>query len=135
MAPSRRRGPLESSDGTSPTNAPSCRGDVEAREVAELGDDGDRDEPLDAAQRLQRLDDGIEPPRRRPLEQLGLEPMHPIDLLIDGADRFLKHDLLRRGRADDLGQIPSMRVVPVGAADIVAARAAAGTPSAAAWHS
>jgi hypothetical protein len=27
--------------------------------------------------------------------QLGLEPLDAIDLLIEGADRFLKHDLLR----------------------------------------
>lgn len=92
---------------------------VEAREVAELGDDGDRDEKLDAAQGLQRVDDRIQPPGRRPLEQLGLEAMHPIHLLIDGADRFLKHDLLRRRGADDLREVASMGLIPVGPPDIV----------------
>ena len=88
---------------------------VEPREVAELGDDGDRDEPLDAAKRLQRLDHGIQPPRGSPLEQFGLQAMEPIDLFIDGADRFLKDDLLRRCGADDLREITTMGVVPVGA--------------------
>jgi hypothetical protein len=83
-------------------------GGVEAREIAELGDDGDRDEELDAAQRLQGLDDGIEPPRRRPFEQLGLETMHPIDLLIDGADRFLKRSVASSRTHHP--QYPTMRV-------------------------
>ena len=86
---------------------------VEAREVAELGDDGDRDQPLHAAQRLQRLDDRIEPPRGRALDEFGLEPLEPIDLFIDGADGFLKHDLLRRRRTHDLREVPAMGVVPV----------------------
>jgi hypothetical protein len=38
---------------------------------------------LDAPQGLQRLDDRIEAPRRRALEQLGLEALEAIDLLIE----------------------------------------------------
>jgi hypothetical protein len=45
----------------------------EAGQVAEFGDDRDGDEELDAAQRLQGLDDGIQAPGGRPLEQFGLE--------------------------------------------------------------
>ena len=55
---------------------------IEAREVAEFGDDGDRDEELDAAQRVQRLHDGREAPRRRALEEFRFESLEPIDLFI-----------------------------------------------------
>ncbi len=103
---------------------------VEAREVAELGDDGDGDVPLHAAQRLQRLDDRAEPPRRRELDEFVLEARDTLDLLVDGAQRFLEDDLLRRGRADDLRQIAQVRVVPVGPARVVEARAAAERTSA-----
>ena len=67
---------------------------VEAGEVAELGDDGDRDEPLDTAQGLQSLHDRIESPAWRGLAELGLDPGDAIDRLIDSPDVFLKDDLL-----------------------------------------
>ena len=57
--------------------------------------------------------------RGRALAELGLEALQAIDLLIDGAHRFLKHDLLRRRRTDDLREVPTVRVVPVGAPDVV----------------
>jgi hypothetical protein len=94
---------------------------IEAREVAEFGDDGDRDEPLDPAQGLQRLHDGIKPPGWAALEELCLEPKEPIDLLVRRAHRLLEHDLLRGGRTDDLREVPTMRVGPVRSAHIVPA--------------
>jgi hypothetical protein len=119
IPPWRRAEPLEYSEGISPTNAASWRG--EAREVAEFGDDGDRDEPLHAAQRLQGLHDRIEAPRGRTVKQFGLEPREAVDLFIDGAHGLLKDDLLGRRRTDHLREIPAMRVVPVGPTDIVQA--------------
>jgi len=91
----------------------------EAGQVAEFGDDRDGDEELDAAQRLQGLDDGIQAPGGRTLEQFDLKPLEPIDLFIDGADLFLKDDLLRWRRADDHGEVSPVGVGPVGPADIV----------------
>ena len=96
---------------------------VKAREIAELGDDGDRDEELDAAQGLQRLHDRIEPPRGRALEEFRLEALEAIDLFIDGAHGFLKDDLLRRRRTHDLREVPAMGVVPGRAPDVVPAQA------------
>ena len=70
---------------------------MKAREITQFGDDGDRDQELHTAQRLQRLDDRIEPPRGRALDEFGIEPLDPIDLFVDGPHGFLKHDLLRWG--------------------------------------
>ena len=108
-------------------NEPDVRGQLagilEAREVAELGDDGDRDEPLHPAERLHGLHDWIQPPRRRAFEQLGLEAPQAINLFVHGANGFLKDDLLRRRRTHDLREVPPMGVVPIGTAHIVQAEA------------
>lgn len=96
---------------------------VKAREIAEFGDDGDRDKELDAAYGLQRLDDGIETPRWRSLEEFRFEALAAIDLFIDGTDGFLKHDVLRRCRAHHLREVPAMGVVPRRASDVVSAQA------------
>jgi len=45
--------------------------------------------------------------------------MHPVHLLIDGADRFLKHDLLRRRGTDDLREVSTIGLIPVGPTHIV----------------
>lgn len=92
---------------------------VKAREIAELGDNGERDEELDAAQSLQRLDDWIEVPRGRALEEFGIDPLDPIDLFIDRSDRFLKHDLLRRCRTHHLREVAAVGVVPGRSPDVV----------------
>ncbi len=107
---------------------------VKAREITELGDDGDRDEELHAAQGVQRLDDRIEPPRGRALEEFRFEALEAIDLFIDSPHGFLKDDLLRRRRTHDLRQVPAVGVVPGRAPDVVPAQRAAGTPSTAAWR-
>ena len=92
---------------------------VETGEVSQFGDDGNGDQPLHAAERLQRLHDGIQSPRRPDLLQFGLEPPEPVDLFIDRAQRFLKDDLLRGRGTDDLREVPAMGGVPVGPADVV----------------
>ena len=101
---------------------------IEAGQVAELGDDGEGDDPLDAAQRLQRLDERIAPPRGAQLLELGFDALQPVDLFIDGAHAFLEDDLLRRRRTDDLGQVALVRGIPVGPSDVVEPEAQAGTP-------
>jgi hypothetical protein len=92
---------------------------VEAGQVAEFGDDGERDDPLHAAQYLQRLHDRIAVPVRGKLLQLRFNAVQPRDLLIDRVHAFLKHDLLSRGRTDHLRQVALVRGVPVGATDVV----------------
>jgi hypothetical protein len=95
---------------------------VEPREGAELGDDRDRHEELHPTQGLQRPDHRIKSPGRHTLEQLGLEAGQPIDLFIDRAHGLLKHDLLRRRRADHFREVATMRVVPIGPPHIVPAQ-------------
>ena len=92
---------------------------VEPSQIAEFGDDGEGDEELDAALRLQRLHDRTEAPRGRPLEEFGVEPSLAIDLFIDGAHGFLKDDLLRRRWTHHLREVSAMRVVPRRAPDVV----------------
>jgi len=96
---------------------------VEAREVPEFSDDGDRHGVLDAAQCLQRFDDGIQAPRCGEVGDLGFEALQPLDLFIDGKDELLEGDLLGRSRADDPGQVAAMSIGPVRTAGVVEAQA------------
>jgi hypothetical protein len=86
---------------------------VEARQVSQLGDDRDRDDPLNSAQGLQSLDDGEQAPLGSDLEKFRFDATQSLDLLVDGVLRFLEDDLLRRGRADDFGQVAEVGVVPI----------------------
>jgi hypothetical protein len=52
---------------------------------------------LDAAERLQRFDDGIPVPAGRERLEFGFDALQPVDLLIDRADTLLEDDLLRGG--------------------------------------
>jgi len=92
---------------------------VEAREVSEFSDHGDRDGVLDAAQCLQRFDDGMQAPRGSKLGDLGFETFKPIDLLIDGTDELLEGDLLGRSRTDDPGQVAAVSIGPVRTTGVV----------------
>jgi len=67
---------------------------VEAGDVAELGDDRECNEPLDAAQGLDGVDDRLEAPGRGEFNKLVLEASQALDLLVDGMERFLEDDLL-----------------------------------------
>src|ERR1051325_2330783 len=58
---------------------------VEAGQVAELGDRGDRHRELHAAECLQGFDDRIEAPRLRLLEQLGLQALQQLRAFRDCA--------------------------------------------------
>ncbi len=108
---------------------------VEAGEVPQFGDDRDGDQPLHAAERLQRLHDGIQAPRRPDLPQFGFESPESVDLFIDRAQRFLEDNLLRGRGTDDLGEVPAMGGVPVGPADVVQPERGAGRTSGAASRS
>ena len=122
IPPWRRDPPLEYSGRNEADEGGQLPRVVKAREIAEFGDDGDRDEELDAAQGLQRLHDRIETPRGRALEEFRVEALEAIDLFIDGPHGFLKDDLLRRRRTHDLREVAAVRVVPGRAPDIVPAQ-------------
>ena len=134
MPPWRRLSPLECSDGDETDEGGELARVVEAGEVAEFGDDGDGDDPLHAAQGLQGLDDGVEPPVGDELEEFCLDALEPLDLLVDGAHVFLEDDLLRRRRADDRGEVAPVGVVPVGAAGVVESEAEQEGLEAVAWR-
>ena len=119
IPPWRRDDPLEYSEGIRPTNAANGRGDVNRVRSPSSVTTVIATNHCYAPERLQGLHDRKEPPGRRTLEQLGVESLDAIDLLIDSADGLLKDDLLRRRGTDDLRQIPKMRGVPVGAADVL----------------
>ena len=59
-------------------------GIVEASEVAQFGDDGQRDHPLDPAQGLERLDDRIPVPLRGERLEFRFDALQAVDLLVDG---------------------------------------------------
>ena len=109
-------------------------GIVEAREVAELRDDGDRHEPLHPAERLERLHHGGESPARCEVAEIGLEPLEAIDLFIDGSDGFLKHDLLRGCGAHHFREIATVGGRPIGSTHVVQAKAEQERPSTGASH-
>ena len=105
--------------GDEPDEGGELPGVVEAREVAELGDDGDGNDELDAAEGLQGLDDGEEAPGGSGFEEFLLDPGESIDLFVDGVEGLLEDDLLGSSRADDLGEVAAVGVVPVGASDVM----------------
>ena len=60
-------------------------GIVEAGEVTQFGDDGQRDDPLHAPEGLQRLHHRIAAPARGEVLEFRLDALQTVDLLIDGA--------------------------------------------------
>ena len=64
----------------------------------ELGDDGQRDKPLHAAQHACRPATTGAGATRQRIAQLRFEPRDALGLFVDRAQLFLKRDLLRRGR-------------------------------------
>ena len=63
---------------------------VEAGDVPEFCDDSKGDDPLDAPEGLQGLDNGRQPPLGTQLDEFLFEALETVDLLIDGPNRFLE---------------------------------------------
>src|SRR5207249_9207305 len=99
---------------------PGC---VEASEVANFGEHGDGDGVLDAAQGLKSHDRGVKAPARNLLGEHGGDATQALDVLGDGTERFLKDDLLGGSRADHLGQVAQVGLVPVSLASVANALA------------
>src|SRR2546427_2264143 len=70
---------------------------VEAGEIAELRDGGDRHRELHAAECLQGFDHRIEAPWLCLLEQLGLRAMQKLGAFGDGPNVLVEDDLLGPG--------------------------------------
>lgn len=69
---------------------------VEAGEIAQLGDQRDRRQQVDAAQGLQGVDDRHQAPAPHLLGDLVLETLEASGGLVDGSQVLLQRDPLRR---------------------------------------
>ena len=104
---------------------------VEAREIAQLRDDGDGDGVLHTPQGLQRLDKRPEAPGGDVVAEFGFESVQAVGGLGAGAQGLLEDDLLGRGGAHHAGEGPagarrSSRHGPRSAGPTVAGRTSAG---------
>ena len=98
-------------------------GVIEARQSAQCGDRGHRARALDAPQRLEGLDDGLEAPGCHLRVQCVFQTLEACGLFGHGVDIFLKHNVLCRGGTDHLTEPAEMGWAPGGlarVADIVA---------------
>ena len=91
-------------------------GVLETGQVAEFGDEGDGHRELDAAHRLERLDDGGEAPPLDLLPEFGLEALEPFLMFRNGADVLLEDHLLGRRGTDHFRQPAQMGRPPGGTA-------------------
>jgi hypothetical protein len=91
---------------------------VEAREVADLGDQAQGDGELHPAQRLQGLDGGIEAPGRCRLAQHRFQTLALRQPVLDRAPVLLEGQLRADLRKGELRQPAPMRVTPVGVAGV-----------------
>jgi len=121
MPPCRRAGPLEYSDGISPTNAANWRG--ESNRVRSPSSATTVMATSHCTPRSAWRASAMEAPRGNQLAPFSLEALEAIDWLIDGAERVLKDDRLRGRGTNDRREVPTMGRVPVGPADIVQPKA------------
>ena len=75
---------------------------------------------LDATQGLQGFNPRVEAPGCDPLVEFLVETLEAFGMFRHGTDIFLKDDLLRRGRPDDLREPSEMGRVPGGLASVAA---------------
>ena len=92
-------------------------------QIANGGNHGDGHSALHATERRQGFDHGVQTPGVHGLVACLVETLEALGVFSDRPDLFWAHDLLRRGRANDLGEPPEMGWAPIGlagVADIVA---------------
>ncbi len=87
--------------GSKPEIRHQLSGIIEAGKITHFGDNSDGHGEPDAAERLEGLYDGIEPPGRGQLSELDLDMSEAFRVLTDGTHVFLEDDLLGRRRTDD----------------------------------
>ena len=96
---------------------------VKTGEVTELGNDGQGDDPLNAAQCLESLDHGPQTPLGGEFEEFLLDPREAFDLLVNGTQKFLEDDLLGGSRTDDPGEVTPVSRTPIGSTCVVKPKA------------
>ena len=94
---------------------------VEASNVADFGDEPDRRDKRDAAQRLERVHDRCPPPSGGELPELVGEPLDAAFGLVDRVAVLLQRDVLRGEGKTEIGQPPTIRPSPSGTPWIAAA--------------
>jgi hypothetical protein len=98
----------------------SCLGGVEARQVAEFGDEEDGHGALDTAHGLDRPDNRAEAPRLGLCTEFSREPVEAFLRCRNGADIFLEDTRLGRRGTDGCRQ-PAQRRWPPGGAALIPA--------------
>ncbi len=88
-------------------------GIIETGQISHFGHDGHGHDELDATERLKSLHYWIELPGCGEFFQLGLDMSESFRVLCDGADIFLKDDLLGRRWANNRGEPTQVRFAPV----------------------
>src|SRR5262245_51457623 len=88
-------------------------GIIEACQVAQFGHRGHGDGELDTPQSLEGLDHGSQAPGVYLLVEFEFETAQTFRLFGDGLDVFLKDNLLRWGRTDDLAEPAQVGRAPV----------------------
>jgi hypothetical protein len=98
-------------------------GDIEAGDIAELGDNGHGDGELDAAECLQSLNEGSAFPGSGAILEFGFDVGEMVGAFGYSADVFLENDLLGRGGQSDSRELVEMSGAPgrsAGVVDVVA---------------
>ena len=86
---------------------------LEARQVAQCGHRGHGDGALDTPQSLESLDHRSEAPGVHLLVECEFQTAQPFSLCSDGLDIFLKDNVLRWGRTDNLAEPAPVGRAPV----------------------
>jgi hypothetical protein len=84
--------------------SPQLSGGIEAREVAEFGQRGDRHGQWHPTQGLEGCDDRLQPPGCDLLVAFLLQTLETFGVFVDGADVFLEDNVLSRGGTDHLAE-------------------------------
>jgi hypothetical protein len=93
-------------------------GGIQTRQVTDLSHGGHGHGARDATQGLQGFHHRVEAPSFDPRLEFLVEPLEAFGVFRNGADIFLKDDLLRWGRTDDLREPSEMGRVPGGLASV-----------------
>jgi hypothetical protein len=91
-------------------------GIIEEAEVAEFGHHGDSHGELYVSQELKRVDYLAQAPRLDLFLEFLFETLEAFSVLVDGADTFLKDDVLSRGGTDDFWEPLEVGKAPGGPA-------------------
>src|SRR5512145_2731806 len=86
---------------------------VKSGQVANFGDHSDGYRELHATERLQGFYHRVQPPGLYVLVEFLVATLQALGVFRERTEIFLKDDLMRRARTDDLGEPPEMGRAPI----------------------